>query len=90
MCFVFTQVAWAGKPVELRTSLWPPYQVMLKGELSGVAMTAVKCIFEGLDEGVNVKVVPWGRAISDLKSRQADGLFTSIYSEDLNANAVMS
>ena len=90
MCFAFIQVAWAGKPVELRTSLWPPYQVMLKGELSGVAMTAVKCIFEGLDEGVNVKVMPWGRAISDMKSRQADGLFTSIYSEELSSNAVMS
>lgn len=85
-----SQLAWAGKPVELRTSLWPPYQVMLQGELSGVSMQAVTCIFFGLQERFHVEVMPWGRAIDDLNSRQADGLFTSIYSEELNSNAIMS
>lgn len=85
-----TQLAWAEKTVELRTSLWPPYQVMLQGELSGVSMKAVTCIFSGLQEPFHVEVMPWGRAISDLNSRHADGLFTSIYSEELSTNAVMS
>lgn len=85
-----SQFVWAGKTVELRTSLWPPYQVMLQGELSGVSMQAVTCIFSALQEPFHVEVMPWGRAISDLNSRHADGLFTSIYSEELSRNAVMS
>lgn len=90
MCLLLSQAVLAEKQVELRTSLWPPYQVMFQGELSGVSINAMKCIFNELEEELIVEVMPWGRAISDMNSLQTDGLFTSIYSKELSANAVMS
>ena len=76
--------------VELRTTIWPPYQVMLRGELSGVSMSTVRCVFSDMGEPYSVSVMPWGRAIADLKNGEADGLFSSLPTKELADSAVMS
>ncbi len=84
---VYLQTAEA---VDLRTTISPPYQIMLQGELSGVSSNVMRCIFGEMDEVYDVQVMPWGRAVADLVSADADGLFTSMPTDELDDYATMS
>ena len=87
LIFTFPGVASA---VELRTTIWPPYQIMLQGELSGESTKTLACIFGDINESFNVQVMPWRRAIQDIKMSAADGLFTSGPTPELDDVATMS
>ncbi len=76
--------------VKLRTTIWPPYQMMLQGELSGESTETLRCIFRDINESVSVQVMPWQRAIQDIKHSVADGIFTSGPSPELDKVATMS
>ena len=76
--------------VKLRTTIWPPYQMMLQGELSGESTETLRCIFRDINESFSVQVMPWQRAIQDMKHSVADGIFTSGPSPELDAVATMS
>ena len=79
-----------AEAVDLRTTISPPYQIMLQGELSGVSSNVMRCIFGEMDEVYDVQVMPWGRAVADLVSADADGLFTSMPTDELDDYATMS
>lgn len=76
--------------VKLRTTIWPPYQMMLQGELSGESTETLRCIFRDINESFSVQVMPWQRAIQDIKHSVADGIFTSGPSPELDKVATMS
>jgi ABC-type amino acid transport substrate-binding protein len=76
--------------VKLRTTIWPPYQMMLQGELSGESTETLRCIFRDINESFSVQVMPWQRAIQDMKHSVADGIFTTGPSPELDAVATMS
>jgi ABC-type amino acid transport substrate-binding protein len=79
-----------AEAVDLRTTISPPYQIMLQGELSGVSANVIRCILGDMDEAYAVQVMPWGRAVADIISAEADGLFTSMPSAELDNYAIMS
>ena len=76
--------------VKLRTTIWPPYQMMLQGELSGESTETLRCIFRDINESFSVQVMPWQRAIQDMKHSVADGIFTTGPSPELDEVATMS
>ena len=76
--------------VKLRTTIWPPYQMMLQGELSGESTETLRCIFRDINESFSVQVMPWQRAIQDMKHSVADGIFTTAPTPALDAVATMS
>jgi ABC-type amino acid transport substrate-binding protein len=76
--------------VKLRTTIWPPYQMMLQGELSGESTDTLRCIFGDINESFSVQVMPWQRAIQDIRLGSADGVFTSAPTPELEGVATMS
>ena len=64
--------------VKLVVLEYPPY-VTLNGkkEVGGVAVKIVEKIFENLEKPIKISVLPWGRAIIQVRSGKADGIFTA-------------
>ncbi len=81
--FVVSTLSYAGN-VNLRTTLAPPYQVKEGANLSGTSIDALECIFKSTGHSYKADVVPWARALSDLKEGTADGFFTSMAMDDFD------
>jgi polar amino acid transport system substrate-binding protein len=64
-------------PLELVTLQYPPYIYSQQGQPAGVAVELVKQVFSAIDVEVNVRILPWARAISDIEHGRADAIFTA-------------
>ncbi|GGY32544.1 ABC transporter substrate-binding protein [Bacterioplanes sanyensis] len=64
-------------PLELVTLQYPPYSYIQAGEPDGVAVQLVKQVFSEMGVTINVRVLPWARAISDIEHGRADAIFTA-------------
>lgn len=80
----------ANEPVQLRTSESPPYQLLVNGELSGVSVGILQCVLKRMDWPYNIHLLPWARAIEDLKQQATDGIFTTAPEAALDRMATMS
>ncbi len=76
--------------LQLHTTAADPYQVIVNGELSGVSVSILRCVLAGMDQPYEMKLMPWVRAVEDLKHQTADGIFTAMPASELDAAAEMS
>ncbi|WP_430462328.1 hypothetical protein ACQUQU_05910 [Thalassolituus sp. LLYu03] len=86
-----TPVLWAAeKSVVLNTSVASPYQVEVNGELSGMSVDILQCVFAAMDKPFEVQLLPWARAVEDLRSQSTDGIFTAMPASELDHRASLS
>lgn len=61
---------------------YPPYIYEESGSLKGVAVEIIQEVFSRMNQPINISVLPWARAIKQIQSNQADGIFTIYKTED--------
>lgn len=79
-----------AQPLQLNTTEASPYQVVMNGELSGLSVSILQCVFHAMDESYEIRLLPWARAVEDLRSQQADGIFTAMPASELDSKASLS
>ena len=79
-----------SQPIILNTELAAPYQIMSNGVLSGKSVQTVECVLDRLEYDLEVQVVPWKRAMANVRSNRANGFFASMISNDLDSFAEIS
>jgi polar amino acid transport system substrate-binding protein len=68
----------ANGEVKLVVLEYPPYVTLnSKNEVDGLAVKIVEQIFAQLGKPITISVLPWGRAIIQVRSGKADGIFTA-------------
>lgn len=76
--FAWAQTPDSEQPVELVTLDWPPYV----GETlpaQGYASEVMRHAFAASGQAVNIRFVPWARALRMVRNGEADGLFPEYY-----------
>lgn len=76
--------------MQLRTTQSPPYQFLINGELSGVSVDLLRCVMGRLDWSYDIQLLPWARAVEDLRRQASDGIFTATPDPVLDRLATMS
>ena len=76
--------------IQLCTTQSPPYQFLINGELSGVSVDILRCVMGRLDWSYDIQLLPWARAVEDLRRQASDGIFTATPDPDLDRLATMS
>ncbi|WP_077600075.1 substrate-binding periplasmic protein [Salinivibrio kushneri] len=66
----------ATPTVRLVTLEYPPYIQTSDGSLDGVAVRVVRQTFSKLGYEVEIEVLPWARALYQVRTGLADGIFT--------------
>lgn len=77
-------------PVRLSTSAEEPYQVVMQGQLSGLSVEVLQCIFAGLQHPYEIKLTSLGRARYNVSQRTSDGFFSSAPDSQVNGYAELS
>lgn len=67
-----------------------PVQFLADQNFQGIAVDAVRCIFNKLEVPIEIQVVPWKRAQALVKSDKADGFFAASQKASRDAYAVRS
>lgn len=75
-CLLFSSVGWSQSRLHLETSLVPPYQVMINGQLRGSAVAVLQCALQQLQMTYTASIVPWKRAKQNLRAGYSDGFFS--------------
>ena len=65
-------------PEELRlvTLQYPPYEFESNKVVEGVAVEIVKEVFRRMNQPIKIELLPWSRAINEVETGGADGIFT--------------
>ena len=71
----FVPIAQARK-ITLVTLEYPPYVFQSNRGPTGIAVDLVREAFNRIDTPFSVQVLPWGRAIREIRNGRADGIFT--------------
>ena len=71
------QSSLAAEPLQLVTLQYPPYIYEQQGMVRGVAVDLVQQAFADMDVDINIRILPWARAISDIEYGKADAIFTA-------------
>lgn len=79
-----------GNNLALRTSLAPPYQIVVEGRLEGVSVDTLRCVFAELDVDYEIDLVPSKRAEYDVRRGYADGYFSVIQNQQADTFARLS
>ena len=89
-----------AKTLELVTLQYPPYVFEHNGEIKGIALEIVEEAFRRMQQPVNVKLLPWARALKYIKRGKADAIFTAfknperetfmVYSKEVLINQTIS
>lgn len=77
-------------PVRLNTSAEEPYQVVMKGELRGLSVDVLQCIFDRLQRPYDIKLTSLSRARHNVSQRTADGFFSSAPDSQVDGYAELS
>lgn len=82
----------AAMPVNIRldTSQEPPYQMLVDGQLGGLAVEVVECIFERLQQPHSIEVTSLNRARLNVRQQLAEGFFSSAPNPQSDAYAQLS
>lgn len=70
------QVYSFSNELKLVTLQYPPYEYEENNEIKGVAVEIVKEVFRRMGQPVNIKLLPWVRAVAMVENGLADGFFT--------------
>lgn len=64
-----------AKPIKLVTANYPPFSYEECGQLKGSAVAIVKTAFNSLQQEVQIRILPFPRAIQAMKNGEYDGIF---------------
>jgi len=76
--------------LHLETTLVPPYQVMIDGQLKGSAVEVLQCALRQLQMTYTTNIVPWKRAKNNLRSGHSDGFFSVMRLPEMEPYARLS
>ncbi|WP_068826514.1 transporter substrate-binding domain-containing protein [Pseudomonas sp. BMS12] len=79
-----------ASPVRLDTSAEEPYQVVVDGELSGLSVGVLECIFERLQQPYSIRLTSFSRARQNVSKQVADGFFSSAPDSQVDGYAQLS
>ncbi|KZN53241.1 substrate-binding periplasmic protein [Pseudoalteromonas luteoviolacea] len=79
-CIIVSEFADA-KTLRIVTLEYPPYQYLENNTPKGVGVEIVTEVFKRLNQPITIQFLPWGRAIRELQSGHADGIFTIYFSK---------
>ncbi|MBC9251271.1 hypothetical protein A9179_13425 [Pseudomonas alcaligenes] len=87
-----TRTAMAGSlgMIRLDTSQEPPYQLMLDGQLSGLSVQVLDCIFNHLQQPHDIQLTSWKRAKHNVSTQLSEGFFSSTPDAEAEAFAQLS
>ncbi|WP_199243889.1 substrate-binding periplasmic protein [Bacterioplanes sanyensis] len=66
-----------AEPLQLVTLQYPPYIYAQNGQPQGVAVDLVEQAFADLGVAIEIRILPWARAISLIEHGQSDAIFTA-------------
>lgn len=90
LCCLFTASRADESGLHLETTLVPPYQVMVDGQLKGSAVEVLQCALRQLQMTYTTNIVPWKRAKNNLRSGQSDGFFSVMQLPEMEPYARLS
>jgi len=77
-------------PVRLDTSFEEPYQVVVDGQLGGLSVTVLECIFNRMQQPYQIQLTSLQRARLNVSRQIADGFFSSAPNSLVDGYAVLS
>ena len=83
-------VAQPRAPVRLDTSFEEPYQVVVDGQLGGLSVTVLECIFNRMQQPYQIQLTSLQRARLNVSRQVADGFFSSAPNSLVDGYAVLS
>lgn len=78
------------EPVRLDTSFEEPYQVVVDGELGGLSVKVLECIFANLQQPYEIQLTSLQRAKLNVSREIADGFFSSAPNRQVDGYAELS
>ncbi|UUY08546.1 hypothetical protein LRS11_00430 [Pseudomonas sp. J452] len=78
------------EPVRLDTSFEEPYQLVVDGELGGLSVKVLECIFGHLQRPYQIQLTSLQRARLNVSREIADGFFSSAPNRQVDGYAVLS
>lgn len=86
------QPACAGQlgMIRLDTSQEPPYQLMIDGQLGGLSVGVLDCIFKQLRQPHDIQLTSWKRAKQNVSTHLSEGFFSSAPDAKAEAFAQLS
>ncbi|HBX53949.1 transporter substrate-binding domain-containing protein [Pseudomonas sp. UBA2684] len=76
--------------IRLDTSQEEPYQILLDGQLSGLSIDVLDCIFQRLEQPHSIQLTSWKRAKQNVSTHIAEGFFSSAPDAESDAFAQLS
>lgn len=67
----------ASETLRLVTLSYPPYEYSRNGRAEGIAVRIVQAAFGHLDTEIDIHVLPWKRALLQVRNGRAAGIFTA-------------
>ncbi len=64
-------------PLQLVTLQYPPYEYLEGNKVKGFAVEIVRETFKQMNQPIEIKLLPWARAISYIEQGKADAIFTA-------------
>lgn len=80
----------SSAPVNLATNMSSAFTSASPLDSTQALLPHLQCVFNHLDLGFSVQVMPWRRAYQDVKSNRIDGFFTAIPMREVDPYAVLS
>lgn len=84
--FLFLLVPFSNvqsKNLNIACDLWPPYQMIKDGNLTGYSVELVNAVAGKMDlKNISIKDYPWKRALHMVASGEVDALFSANYSRE--------
>lgn len=74
--FILSQTLFAADTVRLVTLSYPPYEFEQNEAVKGVAVDIVTEAFRRTRRDVQISILPWARALEEVRSGNASGIFT--------------
>ena len=76
-CFLFWTTAGSSRVLQLVTLEYPPYEYQEGQQVKGIAVDIIREAFRRLSQPIEIKILPWPRAISYIENGKADAIFTA-------------
>lgn len=90
LALLLFSLAATGAPLRLNTDIFPPYQVQEGDQLTGSSVKALACIFAAMGRDYEIRVLPWQRAVHEVRQDKAAGFFSATRMNNVNNFATLS
>lgn len=73
---------WADDVIDIVTDPWPPYAYEKNNKVVGTDVDVTLAVFQKLGIEANVRLLPWKRCLSLVKSQKADAILAASITEE--------